>query len=238
MDELVLVIGNKNYSSWSLRAWLALRQLEVPFTELRIPLDTHAWQREIGKYSPSRMVPVLKRGAHTVWDSLAILESIAVLFPQTGVWPGERAARARARSLCCEMHAGFPGVRSELPMNLRARKRPRSLSPETLQEVARLQQIWTDSRTEFGRSGEFLFGPFSAADAFFLPVATRLETYGIPSEGMALSYRDTLLELPTFQGWRQKAVAEEHSIALVDDAHPDTKRSSRKNEHQNPKRTK
>lgn len=199
-----------------------MRQLDIPFTDEVVWLYLDDSNRAKLEHSPAARVPVLKHGEVTVWDSLAIMEYIAELFPQTGVWPGERAARARARSLCCEMHAGFPGVRSELPMNLRAHKRPRSLSPETLQEVARLQQIWTDTRTEFGQSGEFLFGPFSAADAFFLPVATRLETYGIPSEGMALSYRDTLLELPTFQEWRQKAVAEEHSIALVDDAHPDS----------------
>ena len=221
MVDLHLVSGNRNYSSWSLRPWILMRQLDIPFTDEVVWLYRDDSGPAKLEHSPAGRVPVLKHGEVTVWDSLAIIEYVAELFPQAGAWPGERVARARARSLCCEMHAGFQGVRNEIPMNLRARKRTPSLSPETSNELARLQKIWTDTRSEFGQGGEFLFGAFSAADAFFLPVATRLQTYGIPSEGMASSYRDALLELATFQEWRQKALAEEHSIALVDDAHPD-----------------
>ncbi len=212
MDELVLVIGNKNYSSWSLRAWLALKQLEVPFTELRIPLDTHAWQREIGKYSPSHMVPVLKRGAHTVWDSLAICEYASENFGQGRGWPKSTEARAIARSVSAEMHAGFSALRKALPMDCRRRVTGLRTPEDAAGDIRRIRQIWRWCLEHWSGEGPFLFGDFCIADAMYAPVASRFRTYGVRLSAVEKAYVDAILALDAMQEWVDCAANESEVI--------------------------
>jgi glutathione S-transferase len=202
MSELTLYIGNKNYSSWSLRAWLALKQVGTPFKEVVIPLDWPGKQpSQILAHSPSGKVPALRYGEMVVWDSLAICEYLADEFKQSHLWPDERIARATARSASAEMHSGFPNLRSQLPMNLRRSPFTLKLSPEVEAEVARITALWRECRRRFGTAGPFLFGRQTLADAMFAPVATRFRTYGVPMDDATRAYVDTIHALPGMAEW-------------------------------------
>jgi glutathione S-transferase len=179
MPTLQLVIGNKNYSSWSMRPWLLLRHAQIPFEELRIPLDTPGTDALMAPYCPGGRVPALIDGEVRVWESLAICEYVAERFPGARVWPENVRARAAARSVACEMHAGFAALRSELPLNCRARRVGVVPSAEARADIERIFDMWSDCRRTFGGGGPWLFGTFSAADAMYAPVVLRLATYGV-----------------------------------------------------------
>ncbi len=211
MDGLELVIGNKNYSSWSLRAWLLLKQLGIPFTEVRIPLDTHAWQREIGRHSPSRKVPVLKHGDHVVWDSLAICEYVSEQFGEGRGWPAPVEARSVARSVSAEMHSGFSALREAMPMNCRRRVAGLRAGEAAGEDIRRIRQIWRWCRETWGHDGRFLFGDFCIADAMYAPVVSRFHTYGVRLGPVERAYTDAIMALDTMQEW-MRAAAEESEV--------------------------
>jgi glutathione S-transferase len=199
---VILVIGNKNYSSWSLRPWIAMKVLGLKFDEKRIPLYGPGAKEEILLESPAGKVPILIDGATRVWDSLAILEYLA---EKTGrLWPAEAAARAKARSVAAEMHAGFPNLRNHMSMNVRKRYPGKGRTPEVLSEVKRINSIWSEAR------GPFLFGEFSVADAMYAPVVLRFRTYEVEVDNRA--YYDRLLALPAMKEWIAAAEREKESI--------------------------
>jgi len=205
---MILVIGNKNYSSWSLRPWIAMKVFGFPFDERRIPLDTPGTKAEILKVSPAGKVPVLIDGSTTVWDSLAILEYLAERNPR--LWPSQPAVRARARSVSAEMHSGFPNLRSHMSMNVRKRYPGKGHSPEVHPEIARIVQIWNESERPF------LFGPFCAADAMYAPVVLRFRTYEVELPRACRAYMEAMLELPAMQEWIAAAERETESISAFD----------------------
>jgi glutathione S-transferase len=204
MPEFTLVIGNKNYSSWSLRPWMLLKHLGVEFAEKQILLDTPTFKDEIAEYGPSGRVPVLKHGDLTVWDSLAICEYIADV---TGKgWPRDRAARAFARSVCAEMHSGFANLRMEWPFNARARNRHTPMTPGLEADIDRIDEIWIDCRRQFGNDhGPWLFGDYSIADAMYAPVVVRFNTYRAQVSDTTRWYMATALEDAALQSWVQAA---------------------------------
>lgn len=207
--SLILVIGNKNYSSWSMRPWLALKGLQISFEEVNIPLyRTAADKQRIVDYAPSGKVPILVDGDITVWDSLAIVEYLAERFPKAGLWPDERTARAHARSISAEMHSGFMPLRNECGMNIHRPIRAKPLSEDARANIARIQDIWADCRQRHGDAGPFLFGRFSAADAMFAPVVHRFRTYAIEVSPPAQAYMATMLALPAFREWTDAALRE------------------------------
>ncbi|MFP5418596.1 MAG: glutathione S-transferase family protein [Gammaproteobacteria bacterium] len=210
-----LVIGNKNYSSWSLRPWLMLRQTGIPFEEVRISLRPEA-ATALAAWSPSGKVPVLHDGGIRVWDSLAIGEYLNECFPQAGLWPTDRTARAMARSVSAEMHAGFGALREHMSMNIRGRYPGKGRTPECLSDVERILAIWTECRAQFGGGGDFLFGRFSIADAMFAPVVLRFQTYAVSLEGAARTYADVVRALPAIQAWVADAQAETERIEKYD----------------------
>ena len=214
MTELALTIGNKNYSSWSMRPWLAMKHAGIPFVEHRIALYQPDSKRRILEHSPAGKVPVLKDGTIAVWDSLAILEYLAERFPDRGLWPRSAAARARARAASAEMHSGFAALRAHMPMNLRNSYPGRGRTPEVEADIARVTALWADCRTTFG--GPFLFGPFCNADAMFAPVATRFVTYGVALPPVCQHYVDTLIALPAMRLWYADARAEREAIDEYD----------------------
>ena len=197
---LKLVIGNKNYSSWSMRPWLALRANNIPFEEIFIPLYTGAAdkQRILG-FSHAGKVPILVDGNITVWDSLAIMEYVAERFPEKRLWPEDLAPRAHARAISAEMHSGFAALRNECGMNLHRSPRAIELSDEARANIARIEEIWADCSKRYG--GPFLFGRFGAADAMFAPVVHRFRTYAIEVNKQTRAYMDTMMELPAFAEW-------------------------------------
>jgi len=197
---LTLVIGNKAYSSWSLRPWLLLKHGGVAFEEVRVPLYRDDSAPALARWSPSGKVPVLIDGDLTIWDSLAICEYLAERFPDTCGWPRDAVARATARAVSAEMHAGFTALRSEMTFNCRQRRRL-SASPETRAEIARIAALWNDCRARFGAKGAWLFGPFSPADAMFAPVALRFMTYGVTVDGAASEYVQTVAGDAAVQSW-------------------------------------
>jgi glutathione S-transferase len=210
MAALKLAIGNKNYSSWSMRPWLALRANDIPFEEVLIPLytDNPADKQRIVSFSRAGKVPVLVDGDITVWDSLAIIEYIAERFPEKKLWPDDVAARAHARSVSAEMHSGFMALRNECGMNLHRKVASVTLSADALANIARVQQIWQECRERYGASGPFLFGGFGAADAMFAPVVHRFRTYAIEVTPQAKAYMETMMALPAFQEWTKDGLAE------------------------------
>lgn len=213
-----LVIGNKNYSSWSLRPWLLLRQAGIEFEEVQVRLFTGNFAAEIARYSPAGKVPVLIDGEVTVWDSLAIAEYLAERFPEKNLWPADRAARAVARAVCAEMHSGFGNLRNQLPMNVTAVLPGCGWNVAVQRDVDRIAAIWDGLRAQHGAGGPFLFGEFTVADAFFAPVVSRFATYGIhlPDEAEeAKAYADFMLALPTMQEWI--VAAREERDFLADD---------------------
>jgi glutathione S-transferase len=210
MAALKLAIGNKNYSSWSMRPWLALRANDIPFVETVIPLytDNPADKEQIVSFSRAGKVPVLVDGDITVWDSLAIIEYVAERYPEAKLWPDDVAARAHARSVCAEMHSGFMALRNECGMNLHRPVRPVTLSADALANIARVQEIWGACRARFGAKGPFLFGRFGAADAMYAPVVHRFRTYAIDVAPESRAYMDTMMALPAFQQWTRDGIAE------------------------------
>lgn len=209
MSELTLVVGSKNYSSWSLRPYLALAHTGQPFQEVVIALDEPDTASKIAQYTPSGRVPVLRHGDLTLWDSLAICEYLAETFPAAKLWPEDKAARAVARSVTAEMHSGFQALRSNLPMDIRGRKPGKGQdAPGVQEDIRRIQQLWRECRERFGKEGPFLFGRFTIADAFYAPVVTRFVTYDVKLDAVASAYRDAVLALPTFKKWADAAAVE------------------------------
>jgi len=206
MSELLLTIGNKNYSSWSLRPWILMKHLGLAFEERLIPLDTPEFTRDVGTISPTRRVPVLQHGSLLIWDSLAICEYACEL--AGGGWPKDRAARAIARAACAEMHAGFSILRSQWPMNARATGRRTAANPERAADIARVETLWAECRERFGAAGPWLFGEYSAADAMFAPVVLRLRTYGEPAREQSKQYMRTVLADAHMRDWLASAEAE------------------------------
>ena len=214
---LTLVIANKNYSSWSMRPWVLLRGLNIPFRERQIKFHTQDWTDNIKRLSPSGMVPILWEGepgsGFATWDTLAIAERVHELCPAAGAWPSDPRARARARSLCAEFHSGFRSFRSSMPMNIRSRYPGKGLNPDVAKDIDRIVALWTDARKEFGGEGSFLFDAFCAADAFYAPVATRFVTYGFELKGAARDYQRTLLDSAGVKAWSADAVKETEFVA-------------------------
>ncbi len=212
---LSLVIGNKNYSSWSLRPWIAMRHAGLAFEEVLIPLDQDDTARRLSEESPSGLVPVLRDGDLTVWDTLAICERVAELAPDAGLWPADAKARAVARSVAAEMHSGFSALRSECPMNIR-RRSAYAASPAVTRDIDRIKTVWRECRTLNGSGGPFLFGAFTIADAMYAPVCTRFRTYGLAEDDVAGSYIDAVLAHPAMRDWTEAARNEEWVIARSD----------------------
>ena len=210
MSKLTLVIGNKNYSSWSLRAWFLLRQAGIDFDEVKVLL--HQNNSAIEQHSPSGRVPVLIDGDLKIWESLAICEYVAERYPAARLWPEDVKARAFARSISSEMHAGFTGVRKHMPMNCHARFPERQMPPGVAEDIRRITSIWNECRKNYAGAGEFLFGHFTAADAMFAPVVIRFLIYGIQLDPVSSDYRDMILSLPAMQEWLQAACDETETI--------------------------
>lgn len=208
-----LIIGNKNYSSWSMRPWMAMRVCGIPFEETVIPIYRDDSRARLLEVSPSGKVPALIDGDVAVWDSLAIIEYLAEKFPRAGLWPADAGARAHARSISAEMHSGFPALRMECGMNMHRPVSGRNLSPDAAANVARIHDIWSGCRTRYGAAGPFLFGSFSAADAMYAPVVSRFETYAIPGSEIVAHYMNAIVALPAWQEWKKAALAEEWVIA-------------------------
>jgi|SRR5882724_3680264 len=208
MSNLVLVIGNKAYSSWSLRPWLLMKQAGIAFDEIRVSLYQDGAKRKLLQYSAAGKVPVLKDGDLTIWDSLSICEYLAEKYPEKQLWPAQAAARARARSVAAEMHSGFTNLRNQMPMNVRREIPGRTRTPEVSAEVARIETIWNECRSRHGSSGPFLFGAFSIADAMYAPVVSRVRTYRVALGGAAAQYAGAIHALPAMQEWIAAAHAE------------------------------
>ncbi len=213
-----LLIGNKNYSSWSLRPWMQLHAFDVPFTEERHVFDTPEFAAEITsrKRSPSGRVPVLVDADIKVWDSLAIAEYLAERHP--GMWPADARARAHARCACAEMHSGFQALRNWMPMNVRRSYRINSPRDDVQRDIDRVQALWTEARSQFGGSGSFLYGKFSVADAYFAPVVFRFKTYGVKLTPAVADYVASMLAHPSMQQWITDARAE---TEVVDHEEPE-----------------
>jgi glutathione S-transferase len=210
---LHLVIGNKNYSSWSFRPWIAMKVAGIAFDEQVISLDAKDFKAQVTKISGTGKVPALADGGVHVWESLAILEYLAEKFPQARLWPVEPQARAQARAIAAEMHAGFVPLRRELPMNMWRPVKPRQLTPEAAVNVARIDAMWTDCRNRFGAGGPFLFGAFGAADAMYAPVVSRFHTYGVTVGPVTRAYMDAVMALPAWAEWRAAALREPWILA-------------------------
>lgn len=208
-----LVIGTKNYSSWSLRGWLAAKASGLPFEEVLVHLDTPEFPERIRALSPSGRVPALIDGDVTVWDSLSIVEYLAEKAPEAGLWPQDRKARALARSMVAEMHSGFTALRSYLPMNIRRKPAPRPEKPEVQADIARIAALWRQARADYGSGGPFLFGRFGAADVFFAPVATRLRSYQVPLGPVEAAYVAATFDYPAMREWIAAAEAETWVVA-------------------------
>jgi glutathione S-transferase len=204
-----LIIGNKNYSSWSLRPWLLLKQMEVDFVEEIIPLYSEGSKDKILAYASSGKVPILLHAGNVIWDSLAIAEYLAELFPASKILPEDQGARAHMRSVCAEMHSGFLAMRKEMPMNLK-RSEKKLVSPEVQNDIARVCAIWEDCLNKY--HGPFLFSNFTVADAFFAPLVTRFKTYQITLPAICEQYMKRILALPSLQEWYKAALKEEWVI--------------------------
>ena len=211
-----LLIGNKNYSSWSLRPWLLLTHLQIPFEEEKLSFNDPVFKARVGKYSPVGQVPVLIDGDVEIWDSLAIVEYLAETFPDRGVWPADRAARARARSICAEIHAGFNALRDAMPMNCELRVDWAPQDVKVQRDIARIVASWSDCRARFGAGGPFLFGAFSAADAYYAPVVRRFLGFAVKLPEVAAAYVATMDALPAMRAWVTTGLAE-HDFVVVDE---------------------
>ena len=201
MSKLTLIIGNKNYSSWSLRPWIFLRHHQIGFEEKRVPLFFEETAGALAEYDSDFKVPVLKDGELVVWDSLAILEYVSETYLENKGWPMDLNARSVARSISAEMHSSFPNVRNELPMNCRKKFKNIILSQEVEREIDRIKHVWKKCRTEYGGNGEWLFGDYSIADAMFAPVAIRFNGYNISLSGIEEKYVASVLRHPAIIEW-------------------------------------
>ena len=210
---LKLAIGNKNYSSWSMRPWVAMRAAGIAFEETVIPLGEADTKQRILQFSPAGKVPAIVDGDVQVWESLAILEYVAEKFPDAGLWPSGAKARAHARAIATEMHAGFVPLRKHYPMNLRRPLRKREPTPEVEANVRRIDQIWTETRARFGAGGPFLFGRFSAADAMYAPVVARFTTYAVDVGPESRSYMEAVKALPAYDEWKAAGLKEPWVLA-------------------------
>jgi glutathione S-transferase len=210
---LTLIIGNKNYSSWSLRPWIAMKVAGIAFEEIVISLDAPDFKARVGAVSGTGKVPVLSDGNVHVWESLAILEYLAEKFRAAGLWPQDAAARAHARSIANEMHGGFLPLRRLLPMNMWRPVIKRELTPDAAVNVKRIEAMWADCRARFGASGAFLFGRFGAADAMYAPVVARLHTYGVDVSAETRAYMEAMMALPAWREWHAAALRESWVLA-------------------------
>ena len=217
--EFTLVIGNKNYSSWSMRPWVLLKQFGIPFTEILLKFHSAEWDAEIDRLSPSRLVPVLWDGkvggdkSICAWDTLAIAEYVAERMPEKAIWPRDPAARARARSMAAEMHSGFRALRNAMPMNIRNQHPGKGYNPDVAKDIARIEKLWRDARADFAGGGAFLFGEFSAADAMFAPVVMRFNTYRPPIAADTRAYCDAVTRAPGVAAWIAAAMLETEFVA-------------------------
>ena len=218
-----LAIGNKLYSSWSLRAWILLKAFDIPFEETVIAMYKPDTKTRMLAFSPTGKVPALKDGDIAVWESLSLMEYVAERFEDRAIWPRDRAARAHARSAASEMHAGFMALRSACPMNLTKQFKAREWPEAVMTDVARIEALWADARQRFGHNGPFLYGAFSAADALYAPVVTRLDTYQIPGKPETRAYMDAVLTHPAFVAWKADAFREPWALPHYDEGHvPET----------------
>lgn len=213
MDRLTLVIGNKNYSSWSLRPWVLMKHFGIAFDEVRIPLFQSESPQRLRENSPSGRVPVLRDGKVTIWDSLAICEYLAEKFPQHSLWPTSTEARAVARSVSAEMHSGFSALRENMSMNCRKHLPGKGRAPGVQDDIDRITAIWRDCRNSYGAGGDMLFGKFSIADAMFAPVTFRFVTYGVDTDPVSAAYIKAMQALAPIQDWLAAARAEVEVIA-------------------------
>jgi len=211
--DATLYVGNRNYSSWSVRGSLLVRQSGIAFREVLIPLDTEEFAAKIGAVSPTRRVPVLHVDGLVIWDTLAIAEFLHEQNPTAGLWPQDRAARARARSVSAEMHSGFGDLRSSMPMDMRGRRTvPRTSDLQA--DITRIDALWSDCRATYGRGGEYLFGTWCAADAMYAPVVSRFRTYGVDLSPGARRYADAVWQWPAFKTLAAEAATEPWSLDL------------------------
>ncbi|HYC38271.1 MAG TPA: glutathione S-transferase family protein [Usitatibacter sp.] len=213
MAALTLVIGNMNYSSWSMRPWVLMRQLGIPFEQVKLRFHSQEWDANIQRWSPSRLVPVLWREEQSVWDSLAIMETLHEWYPEKGIWPRDPGARAFARSAAAEMHSGFRELRSSMPMNIRAAHPGKGLNARVQADIDRIVALWTQARERFAGAGPFLFGDFCAADAMYAPVVMRFATYAVPLAPLAADYCDAMRAAPGVSAWVDEARRETEFVA-------------------------
>ena len=213
MSGLTLVIGNMNYSSWSMRPWVLMRQLGIEFENKKLRFHSPEWDAEIDRWSPSRLVPVLWKGEQAIWDTLSIMEALHEWYPGKSVWPRDAQARAYARSIAAEMHSGFRDLRASMPMNIRALHPGKGMKPEVQANIDRIERLWTQARERFGAGGTFLCGEFCAADAMYAPVVTRLRTYAVKVSAASQRYRDAMLAAPGIRAWIEGALEEKEFVA-------------------------
>ena len=221
MPKLRLVIANKTYSSWSMRPWVLLTQAGIPFEEVQLKFADNGNVAGIEGLSPTGLVPVLWVDDQPVWDSLAICEAVAELFPDKQLWPSDPTARRMARSISAEMHAGFRDLRKNMPMNIRTSHPGKGRSPAVERDITRIAEIWGSCRARFGSGGDMLFGSFTCADAMFVPVVTRFVTYAVSLPATAQQYAEAVLALPAVQKWCAAARAETEFVP-ADEPYPNT----------------
>lgn len=226
MPRLGLVIGNKNYSSWSMRPWVVLRQAEIRFEEIQLWFDRDARPVGAERYSPTRLVPVLLVDDEPVWDTLAICETLAELYPGKRLWPAEPRARQVARAICAEMHAGFRDLRAAMPFNIRAAHPGKGLNAAVKKDIERIAAIWAPCRARYGDAGDMLFGAFSIADAFYAPVVMRFATYAVELDSVAQAYADAVRALPAVREWMAQAYRETAFVA-ADEPYAETEGTRR-----------
>ncbi len=211
-----LIIANKAYSSWSLRPWILLATFNIPFEEVVIPMYRPDTKKKMLKYAPTGKVPSLQDGDVSAYESISVIEYIAEKYPQKAIWPKNKVARAWARSLSAEMHAGFMGLRQHCPTNFRRPVKKRELTEAAAADVQRIEAAWANSRKTFGKGGPFLFGKFCAADAMFAPVVNRLHTYDVPVSKDTRAYMDAIMALPAWQAWIKDAHKEKWTNETYD----------------------
>jgi glutathione S-transferase len=209
MADWVLYLGNKNYSSWSMRGWLACRLSGICFEEVRFHLGQDGVREAIRRHSPTGRVPALRHGRLVIWDSLAIGEYLAERFPEAGLWPAEPDRRAEARAVCAEMHAGFQALRANMPYNLRRSSPGKGRAPGVAEDIERITGIWREARRRFGPDGPFLFGGYGLADIFFAPVVSRFRTYAVELDPSCSEYAQSVWAHPHVRAWSAEAEAED-----------------------------
>ena len=208
MADATLIIGNKNYSSWSLRGWLAVKQSGIAFNEILVDLGEPDFKETLRSHSRAAKVPVLIDGGLEIWDTLAIIEYLSERRPEAGLWPSDQAARAKARSIAAEMHSSFGAVRNAMPMNMRKSLPGRGREPGVREDIERITEIWRDCRSAAADSGDFLFGAWSAADAMYAPVVSRFKTYAVELDPISKAYADAVRNAPLFRAWEDDALKE------------------------------